>query len=614
MNPPHCQKHRPYVTICSCCNITISLEHAPMSLFDLMLSEIDSDSQEDFEGRLDSIKSTLILWMNCEQGTISVIPKDFELTTSHTCQTHFWYTFEEVFEKASLLMYTAMFGIPKSSHLSEYKYQCKSLKDNLPYILLKFSCNPTFSVSQDATFLECCNFVEDLINKSPSSPLNHDEITDAFHTWITHHDGRILVSSSGSPIWTFPPSIRPLVQCISQSLLQAIVNSQPKDDFNQNTITDEVEDLEQQQPLQQPGLPNSQLDHNSQSQTKKGDTSSPMTNKDIKNSPNSLMSAYVPKTRRQCAQMAFILKNTASSKQSIQYNNGKRHLPGTRPKTNPPQAFRKKLPDIPGTAIISSRIQLLEDFATLHKKFQEDNLRSPRDDWEKWIDDYISVDKDSDRAFMCLIVILMSSSTSDRQLSSLVPGLFKLGLTSSKATIEIAKKYGMDALCSVLSPSGRYYDNAERIVNAADYFIYFHHGRISPTISLHELQCIFGIGHKTASIVLSFAFNRHEGIPSDTHVMRCCKVLHWIPSYVTDGLESSLILQSWLPTQYWHILNPVFGAFGQILSTKQTSELSFMILISHVCPREDDVIQETNRKNNLHYIYVELIKEYQTWS
>ena len=126
----------------------------------------------------------------------------------------------------------------------------------------------------------------------------------------------------------------------------------------------------------------------------------------------------------------------------------------------------------------------------------------------------------------------------------------------------------MNALCAVLSNSGRFYQNAERIVNAADYFLLFHNGRIPNAIGVEELSALYGVGYKTANLVISYAFQRIDGIPSDIHVLRWAYGLKWIPSPKMDGRRCSKIIESWMPRDMWHLVNPVFGSLGQMLRNK----------------------------------------------
>ena len=108
-----------------------------------------------------------------------------------------------------------------------------------------------------------------------------------------------------------------------------------------------------------------------------------------------------------------------------------------------------------------------------------------------------------------LLCACSSSSTSDTQLGKIMPRLFSIGLrlfsiglTSATACLDIAIQYDVNTFCALISYVGRYYHNAERIVNCADYFSQEHDGKISLKICAKQFQRLIGIGHKTAMIVL----------------------------------------------------------------------------------------------------------------
>ena len=250
-------------------------------------------------------------------------------------------------------------------------------------------------------------------------------------------------------------------------------------------------------------------------------------------------------------------------------------MPGTAPKLK--QVRRSDLnfdtPSIPCT-ILDRHLHELSQMTNFHEELKFYGFMAPRDKWEAWIDNH-AAEPLADRPFMVLMTICMSSSTSDVQLSTIMPRLFACGMTSAAAVLEIAEKYGMDALYCLLSESGRYYQNTERIVNAADYFIQKHNGTIPKEITIHELITLNGIGYKTACIILESAFGRVDGIPADIHVIRWSAAFGWVPPNL-NGLATSKHLQSWVPKDKWSYINPLFGALGQHSATihKRTNLLT----------------------------------------
>jgi endonuclease III len=295
------------------------------------------------------------------------------------------------------------------------------------------------------------------------------------------------------------------------------------------------------------------------------------------------------RTRADCLQIQQQLMASSRSKQTIKYDNGRRHLPGQRPllkKVNLLTDLRF-LDTAPDLLEVASRVNVFNQFVTIHQELTSRGIFSPRDHWEDWLQ---ICDPDSDPAFMCLVTILMSSSTSDAQLALIMPRLFASGITSPTGVVEVVKSIGVDALCALFSESGRFYQNVNRILNAADYFIQQHKGRIPPSISVNELCKLQGIGYKTANIVLTSSFHRVEGIPSDVHVLRWCSLLGWY-SGIQDGRRCSKSLERWIPRSLWPLINPIFGSFGQLLgNAKSTKQLLEVALSTGSVPDAVDLI------------------------
>ena len=279
------------------------------------------------------------------------------------------------------------------------------------------------------------------------------------------------------------------------------------------------------------------------------------------------------KTRSTCRTISRMIILASHAKETIQYAlDSKQHLIGQSPKMKPVQWRMFQQIDVSlESHVVKNRIAVLEELEGFHSALVHLNILSPRDRWEEWINNY-KHEKGCDPAFMCLIIILMSSSTADTQLANIIPHLFSSGETSATAVIDIIQQYGIDCFCCLLSASGRYYQNSERIINAADYFVQRHNGRIPRNISVFELCGLIGIGYKTANIVITTAFRRVEGIPSDIHVIRWCNMLGWC-NHNSDGVACSKLLEGWLPPLKWESVNPIFGAFGQLLLSRRRHEI-----------------------------------------
>ena len=240
-----------------------------------------------------------------------------------------------------------------------------------------------------------------------------------------------------------------------------------------------------------------------------------------------------------------------------------------------PQYSPILLPDIGECNIskqcLSQWLYLLHRLEDFHENLLKKGFSPPRETWETWVTN-APLNNCTDVAFMYLLIIIMSSSTSDAQLANFVPKLFAMGFTCSRLVLEICAIYRIDCLCSLFSESGWFYQNIERIVNASDYFMQRHNGIIPHNISVLELASLHSVGYKTANIVITSAFHCVKGIPSDIHVLRWSQALAWCNTNTMDGLKCSHELERWLPKDQWTKINQIFGSLGQLISCPKEKE------------------------------------------
>ena len=301
-----------------------------------------------------------------------------------------------------------------------------------------------------------------------------------------------------------------------------------------------------------------------------------------------LFPAHRYSTRGQNGKITEYLLSMSRSKKTIQYVDGQtqRHMPGEKPLLKQHTETHVPLPDYEKHPELKlERVLQFYSLLNFWEPLKKDGIDVPRDSWEDWVDSSISLDDpQANRAFMFLMTICMSSSTSDAQLSTIMPRVFSFGLTSATAVSDIAQKFGMNAFCSILSEAGLFYKNTECILNAADYFIQQYNGTVPLNISIEELSTLYGIGYKTAAIVVEASFGRTNGIPSDIHVMRWSKYLGWTAS-TSNGYHCSKELESWVPRHFWNRVNPLLGSLSQMAVSSEAPKVrELLVEYKHMCP------------------------------
>lgn len=115
-------------------------------------------------------------------------------------------------------------------------------------------------------------------------------------------------------------------------------------------------------------------------------------------------------------------------------------------------------------------------------------------------------------SFTLLIAVLLSAQTTDKRVNLVTPELFRLGPNPEKmARLKVADVLRVIRTCG-LAPQ-----KAKAIVALSKILVDQYGGRVPKTFeALEELP---GVGHKTASVVMTQAFGL-AAFPVDTHIHR----------------------------------------------------------------------------------------------
>ena len=122
--------------------------------------------------------------------------------------------------------------------------------------------------------------------------------------------------------------------------------------------------------------------------------------------------------------------------------------------------------------------------------------------------------------FTLLIAVLLSANSTDKSVNKVTPVLFKKA-DSAKKMVKLSK----DQIYKIIKPCGLGPAKSSNILKLSKLLLEKFNGRVPEDIN--ELEKLPGVGHKTASVVVSQAF----GVPAfavDTHVHSC--LLYTSPS------------------------------------------------------------------------------------
>ena len=143
--------------------------------------------------------------------------------------------------------------------------------------------------------------------------------------------------------------------------------------------------------------------------------------------------------------------------------------------------------------------------------------------------------------FTLLVAVLLSAQTTDAQVNRVTPALFALASTPE----EMARLSEEEILAAIrtcgLAPS-----KAKNIRRLAEIVGQKHGGKVPET--LEELEALPGVGHKTASVVMTQAFGR-PAFPVDTHIHRLAA--RWALSTGRNVEQTERDLKRVFPEQEW---------------------------------------------------------------
>lgn len=119
---------------------------------------------------------------------------------------------------------------------------------------------------------------------------------------------------------------------------------------------------------------------------------------------------------------------------------------------------------------------------------------------------------DHSDAYTLLIAVLLSAQCTDKRVNLITPLLFKKANAPQKMV-----KLSIDEIRDIIKPCGLSPMKSKAIFNLSQIILDKHKGKVPNTFE--DLEALPGVGHKTASVVMSQAFG-FPAFPVDTHIHR----------------------------------------------------------------------------------------------
>lgn len=148
-------------------------------------------------------------------------------------------------------------------------------------------------------------------------------------------------------------------------------------------------------------------------------------------------------------------------------------------------------------------------------------------------------------AYTLLVAVVLSAQSTDRGVNLVTPRLFALADTPEKMM-----KVPVEKIREIIRPCGLSPQKAKAISELSRLIVERHGGKVPQ--SFEELEALPGVGHKTASVVMSQAFGQ-AAFPVDTHIHRLAK--RWGLSNGRSVEQTERDLKKLFPPEHWNRLH-----------------------------------------------------------
>ena len=165
----------------------------------------------------------------------------------------------------------------------------------------------------------------------------------------------------------------------------------------------------------------------------------------------------------------------------------------------------------------------------------------------------VPVPLDHSSHYTLLIAVLLSAQCTDERVNKVTPDLFKKADTPSKM-IKLSK----EDIYLIIRPCGLAPKKSSAIYELSKTLIEKHNSQVPE--NFEDLEKLPGVGHKTASVVMSQGFG-HPAFPVDTHIHRLAQ--RWGLSRGKNVQQTEKDLKKVFPRDKWNRLHLQIIFYGR---------------------------------------------------
>ena len=155
--------------------------------------------------------------------------------------------------------------------------------------------------------------------------------------------------------------------------------------------------------------------------------------------------------------------------------------------------------------------------------------------------------------YTLLVAVLLSAQCTDERVNKITPALFEL---ADNPTDMAAAK--VEDIKEIIKPCGLSPRKSQAISDLSKIIINKHNGKVPENFP--DLEALPGVGHKTASVVMSQAFG-HPAFPVDTHIHRLAQ--RWGLTSGKNVVQTENDLKKLFPEDKWNKLHLQIIFYGR---------------------------------------------------
>ena len=183
--------------------------------------------------------------------------------------------------------------------------------------------------------------------------------------------------------------------------------------------------------------------------------------------------------------------------------------------------------------------------------------------------------------FELLIAVLLSAQCTDERVNKITPLLFSRANTPFKM-----RRLELESIYNIIRPCGLAPQKSKAIQELSNILVDSFDGKVPE--SFHELEKLPGVGHKTASVVMSQGFGQ-PAFPVDTHIHRLAQ--RW---GLTDGRsvkQTETDLKNVFPKDAWNKLHLQIIYYGREFCTARSCYGLVCVICTNCYPNRKKPVQ-----------------------